>query len=67
MKFLGGANKVIKKLSGYLDNLKGILRKIPELIKSAAEIKLLKTLGGNKVIQKIISFAKSVRNGIDTI
>lgn len=67
VKFLGGATKVIKKLSGYLDNLKGILRKIPELIKSAAEIKLVKTLGGNKVIQKIISFAKSVRNGIDTI
>lgn len=67
VKFLGGANKVIKKLSGYLDNLKGILRKIPELIKSAAEIKLVKTLGGIKVIQKINSFAKSVRNGIDTI
>ena len=67
VKFLGGGNKVIKKLSSYLDNLKGILRKIPELIKSAAEIKLVKTLGGNKVIQKIISFAKSVRNGIDTI
>jgi BMFP domain-containing protein YqiC len=67
VKLLGGASRVISKLSGYLEDLKGILRRLPELIKSAAEIKLVKKIAGNKVIQKIIKFADILKNGVDTI
>ena len=67
IKFLGGANKVISKLSGYLEDLKGIFRKLPEVIKAAADSKLVKIIVGNKGIQKIISFAKKIGNGIETI
>ncbi|OPX43331.1 hypothetical protein CLHUN_26760 [Ruminiclostridium hungatei] len=67
VKFLGGANKVISKLSGYLEDLKGILRKVPEGIKAAADSKLVKLIAGSKGIEKIISFAKKIGNGIDTI
>jgi hypothetical protein len=67
VKLLGGAKKVSSKLIGFLNTLKGILRKIPDLINRVADLQIVKWLAGKKGIKAIISFAKKIRSGVETV
>jgi hypothetical protein len=67
VKLLGGAKKVISKLNGFLKDLKGILCKIPDLINKVADSKAVKWLTGKRAVKTILSFAKKIKNGIETV
>jgi hypothetical protein len=66
-KLLGGSEKVVPKLTGILESLKRIVRRLPDLISSAAEINAVKWVAGQKGIKAIVSFAKKVRSGVETV
>lgn len=67
VKLLGGAKKVTSKLNGYLKDLKGLLRKLPNLMKSVANSRFVKWLAGKKVVKTFLAFAKKIKNGINTV
>ncbi|WP_054750422.1 hypothetical protein [Ruminiclostridium josui] len=67
VKLLGGAKNVTSKLNRYLDNLKGLLRKLPNLMEKVANSRAVKWLAGKKIVKSILAFAKKIQSGVETV